>query len=175
MQQIEQRPDRPSPGQSHQSSHQSSHRPLSPMRKAQSEINVTPVSGVSTRPASADDLSMDFSTTQTTAKMPSTLSFQSSPYPSRSSLKTPSPTFKHYDDMTVPRVGRVSIQDPLHMVVLAPPENFDNTSNNKTMAVNAVRGVVRPVDKNRWRETSSSSICNEMTTDAFKDDQGMSF
>ena len=140
-------------------------RPLSPMRKAQSEINVTPVSGVSTRPASADDLSMGPSDRQTPPKLPSTLSFGSS-YPSRSSLKTPSPTFKHYDTDTVPRVGRVSIQDPLHMVVLAPPESFDNT---KTMAVN---GVVRPVDKTRWRETSSSSICNEMTTDAFKDDHG---
>lgn len=143
-------------------------RPLSPMRKAQSEINVTPVSGVSTRPASADDLSIGPHTMQSGPKIPSTLSFGSS-YPSRSSLKSPSPTFKHYnsDEISVPRVGRVSIQDPLHMVVLAPPESFDT----RTMTVN---GMIRSEDKSRWRETSSSTICNEMTTDAFKDEDGKS-
>ena len=141
-------------------------RPLSPMRKAQSEINVTPVSNVSTRPSSADDLSMG----QTTAaKLSPNLSYGSS-YPSRSSLKTPSPTFKHYDndEIHVPKIGRVSIQDPLHMVVLAPPESFDT----KGVSLNG-SGYLMPIDKSRWKETSSSTICNEMTTEAFKDENGL--
>ena len=147
-------------------------RPLSPMRKAQSEINVQPLSNMSTRPSSADDLSI--SQTQTAPKIPSTLSYGSSErYPSRSSLKTPSPTFKHYnsDEIMVPKVGRVSIQDPLHMVVLAPPESFDTKS--VALNGNGYNGMMRPIDKSRWKETSSSTISNEMTTDAFKDEDGL--
>ncbi|CAG2182906.1 unnamed protein product, partial [Oppiella nova] len=30
-----------------------------------------------------------------------------------------------------------------------------------------------PLDKSQWRETSSSTICTEMTTDAFKDEDGV--
>ena len=146
---------------------QSPQRPMpSPIRKAQSEIDVTPVSNVSTRPASADDLSMP--TITTAPQIPTTLSYGSSTHSLKSSLKTPSPTFHRYDtsdDITVPRVGRVSIQDPLHLVVIAPPDKFGNKCLNGN-------GLLMPIDKSRWKETRSSTICNEMTTDAFKDEDG---
>ncbi|CAG2103270.1 unnamed protein product, partial [Medioppia subpectinata] len=155
-------------------SSQSAHKPLSsPIRKAQSEIDVTPVSGVSTRPASADDLSMP--SPATTPQIPTTMSYGSSLHSLKSSLKSPSPTFPRYDstdEITVPKVGRVSIQDPMHMVLIAPPDSFNNS---KSLAMNGkhTASLFMPLDKSKWRETSSSTICNEMTTDAFKDDDGV--
>jgi hypothetical protein len=139
-------------------------RPLSPIRKAKSEINVTPVSEMSTRPASAVDLSLR--QTQTGPKIPSTMSLSSSAKSPSSSIKSPSPTLNRYEDeITVPKVGRVSIQDPMHLVLIAPPESFNN---------NVVKrdSLLMPINNSQWRETSSSTICNEMSTDAFKDDEG---
>ncbi|CAG2122587.1 unnamed protein product, partial [Medioppia subpectinata] len=60
----------------------------------------------------------------------------------------------------------------MHMVLIAPPDSFNNS---KSLAMNGkhTASLFMPLDKSKWRETSSSTICNEMTTDAFKDEDGV--
>ena len=134
------------------------------MRKAQSVSNVTAAPSTAhdvgaTRPCSAADLSG--------GQFHSTIHS-----PSSYSIPAKSPSVDEF--IQLPQVGRVTVKDPLHLVVLAPPDSFvtkecsvQRRDTGSLMTFQPINGQLT-----QWRETSSSTINNEMISEPFKDDEG---